>query len=358
MFCFISKNFCSKNVIILFFLLISVNLFIYFNFWKNLKIIHRKNYPLFTLIKNISLLLCYFLYKFEKTNITKFYFEEKKGKYKLKSKELKLFNILEIENLFLLLIISLVDVLYGNYFLYINRLSGELSEIISFFLYLKLFNYNLYKHHLIGIILSSISFILLLINLLFIEKINILVYFDSVLIFILTGISYIFQKYMIDIKYADRFIILFYKGLFSLIIIFISQIFYYIFDKNMLINFNKLFNNILCLGIYFILILIYEIISIMLIKEAKNITFFLLIIFSNFISVQIFPIKNKYLIKSNNNYYFFIFIHSINIVGSLIFMEIITLNFCNLNKNIEEEIIRRSIIEKKEVENFILYKPL
>jgi hypothetical protein len=39
-------------------------------------------------------------------------------------------------------------------------------------------------------------------------------------------------------------------------------------------------------------------------------------------------------------------------------MEIITLNFCNLNKNIEEEIIRRSIIEKKEVENFILYKPL
>ncbi len=358
MFCFISKNFCSKNVIILFFLLISVNLFIYFNFWKNLKIIHRKNYPLFTLIKNISLLLCYFLYKFEKTNITKFYFEEKKGKYKLKSKELKLFNILEIENLFLLLIISLVDVLYGNYFLYINRLSGELSEIISFFLYLKLFNYNLYKHHIIGIILTSISFISFFIYLLFIEKIKIFIYLDSIIIYTLFGISYIFQKYMIDIKYVDRFIILFYKGLFSLIIIIIFQIFYYIFDKNMLINFNKLFNNILCLGIYFILILIYEIISIMLIKEAKNITFFLLIIFSNFISVQIFPIKNKYLIKSNNNYYFFIFIHSINIVGSLIFMEIITLNFCNLNKNIEEEIIRRSIIEKKEVENFILYKPL
>ena len=169
MFCFISKNFCTKNVIILFLLLISVNLFIFFNFRYNSKfIIYKKNFPLFTLMKNISLLLCYFLNKFEKAYITKFYFEEKKGKYKLKSKELKLFNILEKENLFLLLIISLVDVLYGNYFLYINRLSGQLSEIISFFIYLKLFNYNLYKHHIIGIILTSISFISIFIYLLFI----------------------------------------------------------------------------------------------------------------------------------------------------------------------------------------------
>ena len=270
-------------------------------------------------------------------------------KKQLKSKELKLFNILEKENLFLLLIISLVDVLSGNYFLYINKLSGQLSQILSFFIYLKLFNYNLYKHHLIGLILSLISFILLLINLLLIEKINILVYFDSVLIFILTGISYIFQKYMIDIKYADRFIILFYKGLFSLIIIIIFQIFYYIFDKNMLINFNKLYDNILCFGIYFILILIYEIIIIMLIKETKNIIFFLLIVFSNFFSEVIFPIKTKYKITTHNPFIYF-FIHLINIFGCLIFMEIIILNFCNLNKNIENEMIKRSIIEKYEIE--------
>ena len=350
MFCFISKNFCTKNVIILFLLLISVNLFIFFNFRYNSKFINdEKNYPLFTLMKNISLLLCYFLNLFEKTYIKKFSFEEKEGKYKLKSKELKLFNILEKENLFLLLIISLVDVLSGNYFLYINKLSGQLSQILSFFIYLKLFNYNLYKHHLIGLILSLISFILLLINLLLTEKINILVYFDSVLIFILTGISYIFQKYMIDIKYADRFIILFYKGLFSLIIIIISQIFYYIFDKNMLINFNKLYDNILCFGIYFILILIYEIISIMLIKETKNIIFFLLIVFSNFFSEVIFPIKTKYKITTHNPFIYF-FIHLINIFGCLIFMEIIILNFCNLNKNIENEMIKRSIIEKYEIE--------
>ncbi len=345
-----SINICSKNIIILFLFLMIINLFVFFNFWKNSKlIIDEKNYPLFTLMKNLSLLICYFLNKFEKAYITKFYFEEKKGKYTLKSKELKLFNILEKENLFLLLIISLVDVLSGNYFLYINKLSGQLSQILSFFIYLKLFNYNLYKHHLIGIILSSISFILLLINLLFIEKINILVYFDSVLIFILTGISYIFQKYMIDIKYADRFIILFYKGLFSLIIIFISQIFYYIFDKNMLINFNKLFNNISCFGIYFILILLYEIIIIMLIKDTKNIIFFLLIVFSNFFSEVIFPIKTKYKITTHNPIIYF-FIHLINIFGCLIFMEIIILNFCNLNKNIENEMIKRSIIEKYEIE--------
>ena len=279
-----SINICSKNIIILFLLLISVNIIIFFNFWYNSKFINdEKNYPLFTLMKNTSLLLCYFLNLFEKTYIKKFSFEEKEGKYKLKSKELKLFNILEKENIFLLIIISLVDVLSGNYFLYINKLSGQLAQILSFLLYLKLFNHNLYIHHLIGIFLSSISFILILINILVIEKINIFTYLDSLLIFILVGISYTFQKYMIDIKYADSFIILFYKGLFSLIIIIISQIFYYIFDKKMLINFNKLYNNIFCFGIYFILILIYEIIIIMLIKETKNIIFFLLIVFSNFI---------------------------------------------------------------------------
>ena len=31
-------------------------------------------------------------------------------------------------------------------------------------------------------------------------------------------------------------------------------------------------------------------------------------------------------------------------------MEIIILNFCNLNKNIENEMIKRSIIEKYEIE--------
>jgi hypothetical protein len=345
-----SINICSKNIIILFLILMIINLFVFFNFWKNSKlIIDEKNYPLFTLMKNLSLLLCYFLNKFEKAYITKFYFEEKKGKYTLKSKELKLFNILEKENLFLLLIISLVDVLSGNYFLYINKLSGQLSQILSFFIYLKLFNYNLYKHHLIGLILSSISFILLLFSLLLIEKINFLVYIDSVLIFIFTGISYIFQKYMIDLKYAERFIILFYKGLFSLIIIIISQIFYYIFDKKMLINFNKLFNNIFCLGIYFILILFYEIIIIMLINDTKNIIFFLLIVFSNFFSEIIFPIKTKYKITTQIPFIYF-FIHLINIFGCLIFMEIIILNFCNLNKNIENEMIKRSIIEKYELE--------
>ena len=346
-----SINICSKNIIILFLLLMIINLFVFLNFWYNSKFINdEKNYPLFTLMKNISLLLCYFLNLFEKTYIKKFSFEEKEGKYKLKSKELKLFNILEKENIFLLIIISLVDVLSGNYFLYINKLSGQLSQIISFLIYLKLFNYNLYKHHLIGLILSFISFILLLFSLLLIEKINFLVYIDSVLIFTLFGISYIFQKYMIDIKYADRFIILFYKGLFSLIIIIISQIFYYIFDKKMLINFNKLYNNIFCLGIYFILILIYEIISIMLIKETKNIIFFLLIIFSNFFSEIIFPIKTKYKITTQIPFIYF-FIHLINIFGCLIFMEIIILNFCNLNKNIENEMIKRSIIEKYEIES-------
>ena len=351
MFCFISINLCSKNIIILFIFLIVVNILIFFNFSNNSKFIKdENNYPLFTLVKNTSLLLCYFFNKFENIDIKKFFFQESNGKYKLKYKQLKFFNILDIENLFLFIIISLTDILYGNYFLYIYKLTGQLSQILSFLLYLKLFNHNLYIHHLIGIFLSSISFILILINILMIENINILTYFDSILIFILVGISYTFQKYMIDIKYADRFIILFYKGIFSLIIILISQIFYYFFDKKMLINFIKLSNNISCLGIYFILILIYEMISIILIKDAKNIIFFLLIIFSNFFSERFFPIKTKFRLFINNKYAYF-FIHSINICGCLIFMEIIILKFCNLNKNIKKEIIKRGINEKNEMEN-------
>ena len=351
MFCFISINLCSKNIIILFIFLIVVNILIFFNFSNNSKFIKdENNYPLFTLVKNTSLLLCYFFNKFENIDIKKFNIEKINGKYELKLKQLKFFNILDIENLFLFIIISLTDILYGNYFLYIYKLTGQLSQILSFLLYLKLFNHNLYIHHLIGIFLSSISFILILINILVIEKINIFTYLDSLLIFILVGISYTFQKYMIDIKYADRFIILFYKGIFSLIIILISQIFYYFFDKKMLINFIKLSNNISCLGIYFILILIYEMISIILIKDAKNIIFFLLIIFSNFFSETIFSIKTNFKIKVNNNFFIF-FIHSINICGCLIFMEIIILKFCNLNKNIEKEIIKRGINEKNEMEN-------
>ena len=62
-----SINICSKNIIILFLILMIINLFVFFNFWKNSKlIIDEKNYPLFTLMKNLSLLLCYFLNKFEK----------------------------------------------------------------------------------------------------------------------------------------------------------------------------------------------------------------------------------------------------------------------------------------------------
>ena len=75
MFCFISINLCSKNIIILFIFLIVVNILIFFNFSNNSKFINdENNYPLFTLVKNTSLLLCYFFNKFENIDIKKFFF--------------------------------------------------------------------------------------------------------------------------------------------------------------------------------------------------------------------------------------------------------------------------------------------
>lgn len=348
--------FSLRTLITLFFLLI-VNFLNHIILYKNQRNFYfEKNYPLFTLLKYLSLLFAFILYYYEKKNFN----IENINQVKKKLRKNSLFNyysqknyLFSIQNLIFFIIISIIDLMDGNFFYAQLKKGGQLSQITSFILFVLLFQQKIYKHQSIAILICFISFILpikILIENYSHKKMYLM---NSIILFNLFGFIIVFQKYLIEIRYFDRFLLLFYKGIFGIILTIISQLIYYYFNINyMLIELNLIFEYKLTFLIYFILIFLEETMFIILINETKNIISLFIFIFLKYIPTIFFPLKYKNNVVYKSNTLLTLICDLINIFFSLIFMEIIILKFCNYNKNVNNEISKRAEKEAIEVLEF------
>jgi hypothetical protein len=242
----------------------------------------------------------------------------------------------------------LIDFFDGNFFLFRIKTGGQICQFLTFLLFIFIYSQNIYKHHILGLFLSFVSGFIDFIVYVIEYKNNIIKYSNSFIFNILVSLHYLFEKYLIEKKYCSKFLLLFYKGIFGIIFTIISQFIYYFYNKKMLFKYNIILNHKLCFLFFFISIYLIELCMIILINKTKNIIFLLIFIFSKYISSLFFSISCDIDINAKINL-FHIFNSIINILGSLIFMEILILNFLKFNENINKEIRKRAITEINDI---------
>ena len=350
--CLSFKSLIFALILLIFMFLNQFNLYEY---RKN--IYFENNYPLFSLLRYLSLLLSFFLYYKETKNndinlqVLKKFIKNKNiiDYYKRNKKS----NLFLKQNIFILIIISIIDLIDQNFFYFQLRIGGQLTQITSFILFTYLYQQKIYKHHLIAIIMALVSF-LTPINFIFknykYKKINLL---NSIITFNLFGFKIVFEKYLIEKRYFNRFLLLFYKGIFGIILTIISQIIYFFINKNMLINFKLIFKYKLFFFNCFLFTFLEEIFFIILINQTKNIISLFIYIFWKFILINFLPLIHKNFYDYDNNIILYKISDILNIIFSLIFMEIIILKFCNYNKNVNNEISKRAERESLEINKIL-----
>ena len=347
---------CLSFKSVIFALILLIFMFLnQFNLYENQKNIYfENNYPLFSLLRYLSLLLSFFLYYKEtknndinlqvlnkiikNSNIIYFYSQNKKSYYLVLKK-----------NISILIIISFIDFIDQNYYYSQLRIGGQLTQITSFILYTYLYQQKIYKHHLIAIIMTFISFLLPINSIFKNYKYKKIYLLNSIITFNLFGFKIVFEKYLIEKRYFNRFLLLFYKGFFGIILTIISQLIYFFINKNMLINFKLIFKYKLFFFNCFLFTFLEEIFFIILINQTKNIISLFIYIFWKFILIIILPLPLMQNSLDLGNNILFIISDILNIIFSLIFMEIIILKFCNYNQNVNDEISKRAEKESLEI---------
>ena len=346
---------CLSFKSVIFALILLIFMFLnQFNLYENQKNIYfENNYPLFSLLKYLSLLLSFFLY-YKETKNNDINLQALKKIIRNKNiidyyKRNKKSNLFLKQNIFILIIISIIDLIDQNYFYFQLRIGGQLAQITSFILFIYLYQQKIYKHHLIAIIMTFVSFILPIKIILKAFSHKKLYLFNSIITFNLFGFNIVFEKYLIEKRYFNRFLLLFYKGIFGIILTIISQLIYFFINKNMLINFKLIFKYKICFFFCFVLTFLEEIIFIILINQTKNIISLFIYIFWKFNLIIFLPLMYKYSYDYDNNIILYKISDILNIIFSLIFMEIIILKFCNYNKNVNDEISKRAEKESLEI---------
>ena len=161
-------------------------------------------------------------------------------------------------------------------------------------------------------------------------------YIRSLVINSLLGFQIVIEKYLIEIKFVNKIIILTIEGIFELFFLVVYVIIYYIILDH------KLFSNFYYIYIFVLLVdLFINFSRINSIEYNKNIVSLLIFIFSKYISTHLLKIKDKKIDKP----FYFIILEIINIFGCLIMMELLVLNFCKLNKNIKPQLIKREELD-------------
>ena len=267
----------------------------------------------------------------------------------------------------LIFFISLSD-FFSYFFLMRYRFNYYgVSGICGLILFNCLFKCQTYKHHYLSLFILTLTSsgqitISIIVQLKYKKKID-----EQIVLEILYNICNSFilvsEKYLIDKKDIDSFIILFFEGIFGLfctIIVFFCSNYDDFFD--FFKNFSKLSGlDIFLTFSYIIVMLFINVIKFLLSENTPSIynllTFNITVYFSRIIYFQ----NTSYF---KNIYYLSNFILNIfNIFAMLIFIEIIIFNFCGLNYNTRDSIKKREEEEDKnkclieeDKSSFILYK--
>ena len=209
--------------------------------------------------------------------------------------------------------------------------------ITSLFYYL-LFKIKLYRHHylsMIIIILTGLVIDLVLKNFQNDITNNLLLLFMRIIRETLFSLNDVLNKYMMEKKFCSPYEICLYTGLIDLIFYGIFEIFDYFFLE--LDNFGEYFNNFnstefwVCLGVIVTQFGLY-LVNLIITQKHTPCHIFIVCVFGQLAYYLDFSVNSILLILC------FIFI----LFMSLIFNEIIELNFCGLSDNTKKNIIIRA----------------
>ena len=229
--------------------------------------------------------------------------------------------------------IVLLDFIYIFY--YSKDLEYNIYDINSDILIILLsesflFQKKLEIHHILSILINVIS--LSLIFIFELEK-NILKFYKHLLLNYSINLSLLLIKYLNTIYFVNIFLLGSIRGLIVFIYLFIIQIIYYKCKMDLKIIFIYYLNSFLNYFFYFKIIsklnVTYAIVSD---NISKEIILFIEVIFKS---------KKKNIIIKYLNFF--------PIIGSLIYLEILEIGFCNLNKNTKRNNLMRAKIEIQEI---------
>ena len=252
----------------------------------------------------------------------------------------------------IIFLISLSDFINSMFlFKYAVNFYG-VSGLTGLILYKILFKYQIYKHHILSIIILVISSIVqIIISFLKQSKSDKEVNYATKTIFetiynIFVGMYIILIKYLIDIKHIESLIILFLQGIFELLI---SIFYYFIFNFNNIIIYIKQFFSLnlidyLLLILFLICVSFYNVLIYLLSENTPSIYNLFIFNMAVYFSYFIFNSIKEYL---KGLLLITFILNIINIIAMLIFVEFFVLNFCGLNFNCRISIRKREIEEKK-----------
>ena len=229
--------------------------------------------------------------------------------------------------------IVLLDFIYIFY--YSKDLEYNIYDINSDILIILLsesflFQKKLEIHHILSILINVIS--LSLIFIFELEK-NILKFYKHLLLNYSINLSLLLIKYLNTIYFVNIFLLGSIRGFIVFFYLFIVQIIYYKCKVDLKIIFiyylNSFFNYFFYFKIISKLNVTYAIVSD---NISREIIFFIEVIFKS---------KKNHIIITSLNFF--------PIIGSLIYLEILEIGFCNLNKNTKRNNLMRAKIEIQEI---------
>jgi len=359
----VTFNFSLKKKIILIFLIIIQISDIYLNKIieekEGKKYSHKQNkYNYFesyiiTSFRNISYIFGIIIYLIYKFICKKYYYKDRiNNKFTSISDNDILFSIKKVNlryhfskkyilNCFILTIIYIITFLFQViktkkfYPLYETSL---ILSLLSYIIFNKLFlSLKFERHHILSII------VICLLNIPIIIYFSLLYFYKNlynITFYLFTGIYLGYFEYLIEIKFYNPYFLFFLESCFYLLLNLINVILYFKYKKKYIKNeiFNSYFIQINLLNLiyrllFYIILFYFSSVHIILIELLSR-----SLIYISFYKILIYNCTKDDIIRIILAFLTFIFI--------LIYIEIMEINFCHLNKNLKKNIIEREKNEK------------
>jgi len=230
-------------------------------------------------------------------------------------------SCLSISLLIFSIIFDLISLKSGNYFIIDISKYSEIG--IFLFVDIIFFTKKFFSHHIISVIIIIIIFFIeLIFN--FYQNKNILLQLTAIILY---NYSYSFSRLLLKYINTKYYISIYLMGS----LIGISQFIYLIIFTKDIIFGDKYFSFI----IYFISCLILHFIYFKVLSELNPIHTLLCYKIPEFF----------YSLINTDTLYYSILINIICLISCLIYLEILQLNFCGLNKNLKTNIYKRGIVD-------------
>ena len=303
-------------------------------------------------ISKIIVIIPYFIYKICS-----------KKEYITSLKNKKSISNNNIKDYIIFILVVIIEFLFSIFLIELRSKNNYYEVIVLFYfsLLMKIYtDFKFYKHRIVGLIIFSIFSItkeILTFRLTF-NFTNILL---NIYFLFLFAIIFYYQQYLISLRNISFYIVCSFYGLIDSIFLIITKILYselglYINYKNYKISkfHNELiFKNYSTILVkvlpYFFIYAIKYIISYFIIDNFSIIHSRIIYISSNMVQNILVSIKSS----DNDEVLFNSLFIIIKFISLGIYLEIIEIKFCGLNKNTRRNILIREILEKCEINQII-----